>query len=634
VTTAGDRVDLVVVGAGHAGCEAALAATRMGVRVVVLTRSADAVARMSCNPAIGGLGKGHLVREVDALGGAMGLLGDATGIQFRRLNLRKGAAVRATRVQSDRRRYAEAMRATLSAAPGLRIVEGEAVAVELEGARVAGVLLADGGCVRARAAVLTTGTFLRGLLHVGLEQERGGRLGEPPSDLLSASLARLGLRLGRLKTGTPCRLDRASLDLDRLEAQPGDEPPPRLSFATAWPDGRPPLPQRSCHLTSTNPRTHEIIRGGLDRSPLYTGVIEGIGPRYCPSIEDKVVRFPDRERHPIFLEPEGVESELVYPNGISTSLPFDLQEALVHSIEGLERARIVLPGYAVEYDYVDPIQLLPSLRAREIEGLFLAGQLNGTSGYEEAAAQGLLAGVNAVLEARGAPPLVLRRDQAYAGVLVDDLVTLGTEEPYRMFTSRAEHRLLLREDNADARLTPIGRRLGLVDDARWAAFSRRQEAIARLRAHLAGTRLGEGGEGARRLEALGAGSVAGGSSLLELLRRPEVGLAMLREAGLSPDADGLDELALEQTEVSEKYAGYIRRQEVLAERLAHLEARRIPADLDFAGIVGLRTEAREKLERHRPLTLGQASRIQGVTPAALALLSVHLKRLGGEPDRR
>jgi tRNA uridine 5-carboxymethylaminomethyl modification enzyme len=623
----GEEVELVVVGAGHAGCEAALAAARLGCRVVLLSLDLSSIARMSCNPAVGGLGKGHLVREVDALGGAIGLCADATAIQFRRLNRRKGAAVRATRVQSDKQRYSDAMRARLAATPRLELLEAEAVSLELEGTRLRSVLLADGARLRCRAAVITTGTFLRGLLHVGMSSRPGGRDGEPAASRLSTSLEGLGLRLGRLKTGTPCRLDRATIAYDRLRPQPGDEPPPRLSHWSDWPEGRPPLPQLPCHLTYTNPRTHELIRASLDRSPLFAGVIEGVGPRYCPSIEDKVVRFADRDRHQIFIEPEGLDVPEVYPNGISTSLPLDVQEALVHSIVGLEEARLLRPGYAVEYDYVDPQQLERSLAVRGIEGLYLAGQICGTSGYEEAAGQGLLAGINAARGISGEEAIVLRRDQAYLGVMVDDLTLLGTREPYRMFTSRAEHRLLLREDNAAERLTPLGRELGLIDDACWARFEERQERIARLGRYLEETRIPAASREAldARLVASGSTPCHPGTPLLELLRRPEVDLAILREAALVPAGLCDDPVGIEQIEITVKYEGYVRRQREEAARLRRLEDLRLPERLELGAISGLRAEVREKLEHARPRTLGQASRISGVTPAALALLEIHLR---------
>ena len=620
----------MVVGAGHAGCEAALAAARLGARVRLITLDPDATARMSCNPSLGGLGKGQLVRELDALGGEMGLAGDNTGIHFRRLNRRKGAAVRATRVQSDRVAYARFMAAALERQPGLELQRGEVTALEISGGRLEAVVLAGGERVPCRAAVLTTGTFLAGKLHVGLESRPGGRDGEPAAAALSRSLAGLGLELGRLKTGTPCRLDRRTIDYDRLAPQPGDDPPPRLSSWSQWPGGAPPLAQVHCHITHTNPRTHDLIRSGLGRSPLYSGVIQGTGPRYCPSIEDKVVRFPDRDRHQIFLEPEGLSVDEVYPNGISTSLPLDLQEALVHSIEGLERARIMRPGYAVEYDYVDPRQLEPSLCVRGMEGVYLAGQINGTSGYEEAAAQGLLAGINAARALDEEPPLSLGRDQAFVAVMVDDLVNRGAPEPYRMFTSRAEYRLILREDNAPDRLTPLGRELGLIDDDRWERFSRGQERRLTLSAHLEQARARPAHEADRVLARAGSSLSYAGATLAELLRRPELSLALLEEAGLMGELPAslarLTSTDREQVEVECKYEGYIQRQLREAERLGRLERRRLPDDMDYRAIPGLRVEVREKLTSLRPKTLGQASRIPGVTPAAVAILEVLLRR--------
>jgi len=601
----------------------------MGHPTLLVTVAHDAIARMSCNPAIGGLGKSHLVREVDALGGEMGLCADETGIQFRRLNQRKGAAVRAARAQSDRARYAKRMLRALQRQPHLTLLEDEVTGIDVQGGRVAAVILAGGGRLVCQAVVLTTGTFLGGLLHVGLDSRPGGRDGEAAANALSRSLRTLGLTLGRLKTGTPCRLDRTTIDFDGLEQQPGDDPPPRLSFWSRWPQGRPPLSQLSCHITYTSPQTHDIIRAGLDRSPLFTGRIEGTGPRYCPSIEDKVVRFADRDRHQIFLEPEGLDLPEIYPNGISTSLPLDVQQALVHSIVGLEHARLLRPGYAVEYDVVDPRQLTPWLELRQIERLFLAGQINGTSGYEEAAAQGLLAGVNAARALEQKEPVTLARDQAYIGVMVDDLTTRGASEPYRMFTSRAEYRLLLREDNADQRLTPLGRELGLIDDERWAAFCRRQERRDDLRRHLEQTRLDADGAAtlAPLLEQAGTTAARPGACLTELLRRPEIDLDLLQQAGLVASAAQDDRLWREQLEIDIKYEGYIRRQQEQARKLAGLEHQSLPPALDYDRIPGLRNEVREKLKRLRPRTLGQASRIEGVTPAAIALLEIHLHRI-------
>jgi tRNA uridine 5-carboxymethylaminomethyl modification enzyme len=618
MSTYGKEYQVVVVGAGHAGCEAALAAARMGCRTLLLNLSLDAVAQMSCNPAIGGLAKGHLVKEIDALGGEMARNIDATGIQFRMLNTKKGPAVRASRAQADRRRYAERMKRVVEGQPLLDIKQGAVARLLLQGNRVAGVETREGIVFRGQTVVLTTGTFMRGLIHVGLHHYPGGRAGEPPSEGLSDHLRALGFRVGRLKTGTPARLDARSIDFNRLEPQYGDTPPRPFSFLTDEIAGR----QVPCHITWTNGRTHELIRGGLDRSPLYSGIIEGVGPRYCPSIEDKVVRFPEKEKHQIFLEPEGLESMEIYPNGVSTSLPPDVQLAFLRTIEGLEQVEIMRPGYAIEYDYVDPIQLTPALETKEVAGLFHAGQINGTSGYEEAAAQGLLAGINAALRVRGDEPLVLRRDQAYIGVLIDDLVNLGTIEPYRMFTSRAEYRLLLREDNADQRLTETGYRLGLATEARWLQYERKMEQLGRGRERLLKVRLAPSDRQA--LSQLGLGELKNGASLEELLRRPEITIDAL--LFLDPELAGLPVEVLDQLEISAKYAGYIERQLEQVERFRRTEEVAIPAAFDYDAVSGFSIEVRDKLKRVRPLTLGQAARIPGVTPAAIGILAVHLRR--------
>ncbi len=604
-----------------------MAAARMGCETLLLTHSLATLGQMSCNPAIGGIGKSQLVREVDALGGAMARATDRAGIQFRVLNARKGPAVRATRAQADRALYRHAIRTALERQPRLRLHEAAVDDISVAGGRMAGVVTADGATWSAPAVVLTAGTFLGGRIHIGLESRPGGRAGDPPSIALAERLRAMAFRVARLKTGTPPRIDASTVNYAAMREQWGDEPRPTMSYlgdASEHPE------QRCCWLTHTNERTHGIIREGLERSPLHTGAIEGIGPRYCPSVEDKVHRFADKSSHQVFVEPEGLSSGELYPNGISTSLPLDIQQRLVNSIAGLESARLTRPGYAIEYDFLDPRDLDRSLQTRALPGLFFAGQINGTTGYEEAAAQGLLAGANAALLARGEESWYPRRDEAYLGVLVDDLVAMGATEPYRMFTSRAEYRLSLREDNADLRLTEHGRRLGLVDDERWLRFERKREAIAAEQARMSGTWVRPGSSAAAKLDALLAAPLTHACNLAELLRRPELDYRHL--AGLADGPPAAREVA-EQVQVQAKYAGYIERQSDEIERLRLGEATPLPAELDFATIEGLSTEVKSKLGAARPATLAQAARIPGVTPAALSLLRIHLARRGA-PRRR
>ncbi|HOW76793.1 MAG TPA: tRNA uridine-5-carboxymethylaminomethyl(34) synthesis enzyme MnmG [Candidatus Competibacteraceae bacterium] len=614
--------DVIVIGGGHAGTEACMAAARMGLNTLLLTHTIETVGAMSCNPAIGGIGKGHLVKEIDALGGVMAQAADRAGIQFRILNSRKGPAVRATRCQADRALYKTAVRTLIENQPNLRVFQQAAADLVIEGERVTGVITQTGVRFTARAVILTAGTFLAGRIHVGLSNYEGGRAGDPPANALAARLRELPLHVGRLKTGTPPRLDGRSIDFSQLTEQPGDDPCPVFSYLGSVAEHP---RQISCWITHTNEQTHEIIRGGLDRSPMYTGVIEGVGPRYCPSIEDKIHRFADKNSHQIFLEPEGLQTREFYPNGISTSLPFDIQLALVQSMKGLENAHLTRPGYAIEYDFFDPRDLDDALQTRSIQGLFFAGQINGTTGYEEAAAQGLLAGINAGLFARGEAPWRPNRDEAYLGVLVDDLITRGVTEPYRMFTSRAEHRLLLREDNADLRLTEIGRRLGLVNDERWQAFDTKREAIERETQRLQEVWIRPAQISEADAQRVFQGSLTRESSVVELLRRPEVSYAgLMSMPGCGPSVD--DPQVAEQVEIQVKYAGYIERQRRDIERQRRHEELLLPADLDYAEVQGLSREVREKLNRHRPRTLGQAGRLPGLTPAAVSLLLVHLKR--------